>query len=58
MSLSHRNQSMDLQGKSIDWFLCERDIDRYRVKTQLSRFSVQISYSVSWSLTNCDLSLA
>ena len=24
MSLSHRNQSIDLQSKSIDWFLCER----------------------------------
>ena len=32
MSLSHRNQSIDLQSKSIDWFLCERGIDRYRVK--------------------------
>ena len=32
MSLPHRNQSIDLQSKSIDWFLCERDIDRYRVK--------------------------
>ena len=28
MSLSHKNQSIDLQSKSIDWFLCERDIDR------------------------------
>ena len=32
MSLSHRNQPTDLLCKSIDWFLCERDIDRKRVK--------------------------
>ena len=28
MSLSYRNQSTDLRGKSIDWFLYERDIGR------------------------------
>ena len=28
MSLSYRNQSNDLQCKSIDWFLYERDIGR------------------------------
>ena len=33
MSLSHRNQSTDSFCKSIDWFLCQRDIDRWRVKT-------------------------
>ena len=32
MSLSHRKQSIDLQNKSIDWFLHEKDIGRYRVK--------------------------
>ena len=31
MSLSYRNQSIDLQSKSIDWFLCERDIGREKV---------------------------
>ena len=31
MPLSDRNQSIDLQSKSIDWFLCERDIDRSKV---------------------------
>ena len=33
MSLSHRNQSIDLPCKSIDWFLCERDILGYTEKT-------------------------
>ena len=28
MSLPHRNQSIDLLCKSIDWFLSERGIDR------------------------------
>ena len=28
MFLSYRNQSINLQGKSIDWFLYEKDIDR------------------------------
>ena len=32
MSLSYRNQSIDLLGKSVDWFLYERDIGRQKVK--------------------------
>ena len=28
MSLSYRNQSIDLRNKSIDWFLYEKDIGR------------------------------
>ena len=33
MSISYRNQSIDLLYKSIDWFLYERDIARQRVKS-------------------------
>ena len=32
MSLSYRNQSIDLQGKSADWFLYDRDLRHERVK--------------------------
>ena len=32
MSLSYRNQSIDLQSKSIDWFLYKGGIGRYGVK--------------------------
>ena len=32
MPLSNRNKSIDLQSKSIDWFLCERGTGCYRVK--------------------------
>ena len=35
MSLSHRNQSIDLLCKLIDWFLYEKDIDHERVKKLL-----------------------
>ena len=31
MSLSYRNQSTDLQSRSIEWLLYERGIDRKRV---------------------------
>ena len=34
MSLSHRNQSINLLCKSTDWLLCERDIDRERVNVK------------------------
>ena len=32
MSLPYKNQSNDLQSKSVDWFLYEWDIGRLRVK--------------------------
>ena len=35
MSLSYRNQSTDLQSKSIDWFLYGRVIGRYSVNAQV-----------------------
>ena len=31
MPLSYRNQLTDLQSKSVDWFLYERDIGRSKV---------------------------
>ena len=31
-SLSYRDQSIDLLCKSMDWFLCDRDLHRERVK--------------------------
>ena len=31
-SLSHRTQSTDLQSKSLDWFLCDRDFHHEIVK--------------------------
>ena len=33
-SLSYRNQSIDLQSKSIYWFLCDRGLRHERVKYQ------------------------
>ena len=32
MFQSYRKQSIDLQGKSTDWFLYDGNIGRYRVK--------------------------
>ena len=32
--LSYRNQSIDLQSKSMDWFLYDRDLRHERVKSQ------------------------
>ena len=34
-SLSYRNQSIDLQSKSVDWFLYDTDLRHERVKEQL-----------------------
>ena len=31
-SLSYRNQSIDLQNKSINWFLHDRDLRHERIK--------------------------
>ena len=54
MSLSLRNQSIDLLCKSIDWFLCERDINRLRVKKGAELFKAfyvkenQSKYNVTY----------
>ena len=31
MFLSHRNQSIDFQSESMDWFICDKDIPHERV---------------------------
>ena len=46
MILSYRNQSIDFQSKSIDWFLYERDIDLKRV-----RFLAQLLLEHLWITT-------
>ena len=47
-SLSHRNQSIYLQSKSMDWFLYYRDVRHERVKVTVSRRScIQESTLVS-----------
>ena len=37
-SLSYRNQSIDLQSKSFDWFLYDRDLRHERIKSQGKSF--------------------
>ena len=39
MSLSYRNQSIDLQSKSMDWFLYDRDLRHERAKMLVSLLS-------------------
>ena len=38
--LSYRNQSIDLQSKSMDWFLYDNGLRLERVKRIMSRYSV------------------
>ena len=37
-SLSYRNHSIDLLSKSMDWFLCDRDLCRERVKSLMGPY--------------------
>ena len=37
-SVSYRTQSIDLQSKSMDWFLCDREFSHERVKTLSSKY--------------------
>ena len=46
--LSYRNQSIDLQSKSMDWFLYDNGLHHERVKSHFSTF-------VRFSLFNCSL---
>ena len=41
---SYRNQSVDLQSKSTDWFLYDWSIGRYRVKQEYDGFSSVTSF--------------
>ena len=41
MSLSYRNQSIDLESKSVDWFLYDTDLPQERVKlSNIGSFNV------------------
>ena len=44
MFLLHRNQSIDLQSKSMDWFLYDRDLCHERVK----RLNKQLKNIWTW----------
>ena len=48
-SLSNRNQSIDLQSKSMDWFLYDRDLRHEKVNTrqQFSQKKLQLKPFVS-----------
>ena len=41
MSLSYRNQFINLKGKSVDWFLYDRDIRHERVMKKLTLFRLE-----------------
>ena len=36
-ALSFRNQTIDLLSKSMDWFLCDRDLRHQRVKEPMKK---------------------
>ena len=40
-SLSYRNQSIDLQSKSMDWFLFDRDLHHERVKKHIESMNYE-----------------
>ena len=48
-SLSYRNQSIDLQSKSMDWFLYDRDLHHERVKWVSLYLSVTKHWKVNWN---------
>ena len=39
--LSHRNESVDLQSKSMDWFLCDNGLRHERVKWSSEKKKIQ-----------------
>ena len=47
MFLSYRNQSVDLQSKSTDWFLYYGNIGRKKVKSKLKQIS-----NKNWKIQN------
>ena len=46
MSTSYRNQSVDLQSKSTDWFLYDGNIGREKVK--IKKFSILTTAKVEF----------
>ena len=47
-SLSYRNQSIDLQSKSVDWFLYDTGLCHERFKNFAFLKMLLITISVSW----------
>ena len=43
MSLSYRKQSIDLQNKSVDWFLYDSDLRHERVKIYKNDYMIAFS---------------
>ena len=46
MPLSYRNQSIDLQSKSVDWFLYDNGLRHERVKTPLILWPILVDEKV------------
>ena len=54
MSLSYRNQSIDLQSKSMDWLLHDRDLRHGRVKfVYIMTHTKNLYHNTSASLYKC-----
>ena len=49
-SLSYRNQSVDLQSKSLDWFLYDRDFHHERIKVGLFLLASIIALQKWWKM--------
>ena len=47
-SLSYRNHSIDLEGKSMDWFLCDRDLRHEKIKWNKWKFTLPKAVS-AWT---------
>ena len=45
-SLSYRTQSIDLQNKSMDWFLYDRDLRHEKIKRQLSKYKLNQTFQI------------
>ena len=45
-SLSYRTQSIDLQNKSMDWFLYDRDLRHEKIKRQLWNYKLNQTFQI------------
>ena len=52
MSLSYRSQSIDLQSKSVDWFLYDRELRHERVNKKVRKFKRFFIYHAMITGTN------
>ena len=41
VAITEKNQSIDLQSKSVDWFLYDRDLRPRRVKSNLQQLKIK-----------------